>query len=173
LSNLNRTGLSQLQANNLVVTVSNFGTYTLTSNKRFVVILTGPGSCVPSDVSTNGNYVIMNRPDLLRRELFLTWQSANVENTVQNFAMIGEPPTGSRPVLWINRQGPTTNNVMLTWDAPSTGFILQQNTNLTANSWVNVTNVPALARNPTLGVYQNQVALAATAHQTFYRLWHP
>jgi hypothetical protein len=173
LSNLNKAGLAQLQTNGLVVTVSNFGTYTLTSNQRFVVVLTDFNSCIPSDVSTNGHFLILNRPDLLKKELFLTWQSANAENTVQNFAMVGDPPAGSRPTLRINRQGPTTNNVILTWDAPSTGFVLQQNTNITVNSWQAVENVPNVVRSATLGVYQNQVSVPATSRQEYYRLYHP
>jgi hypothetical protein len=154
----------------MVVTVSNFGTYTLTSNQRFVVVLAGSDRCIPSDVATNGHFIIMNRPDLLQKELFLTWQSANSENTVQNFAMVGEPPSGSRPVLWINRTGSKTNDLVLTWDAPSTGFVLQQNPNITANNWQIVENVPSVVRNSALGVYQNQVPVSASAQQMYYRL---
>ena len=171
LSNLNKTGLAQLQQRGMVVTVSNFGTYTLTSNQRFVVILAGSDSCIPSDVATNGHFIIMNRPDLLQKELFLTWQSANSENTVQNFAMVGEPPSGSRPVLLINRTGSKTNDLVLTWDAPSTGFVLQQNPNLTVNNWQIVENVPSVVRNSALGVYQNQVSVSASAQQMYYRLF--
>jgi hypothetical protein len=174
LSNLNPTGLQQLQTNGLVTMVTNFGVYTLNANTRFVVLLQGSEDCVPSDVATNGHYILLNRPDLLTRELFLSWQSTNSENTVANFALLSEPPVGSRPALTINAQRAFgTNSVQLAWDYPSIGFVLQQNSNLKTTNWVNVTNAPTVALSESLGVYQNQVFISSQPTQMFYRLVNP
>jgi hypothetical protein len=169
LSNLNLAGLEQLQTNGLVVTVTNFGSYDLASNQRFVLLLSGGTNCLPSDVIGTGNYLIMNRPDLLTRELFLAWQSTNSENVVQNFALLGEPPTGSLPALAISPQTGGTNAFLVTWPAPSTGFTLQQNPDLTTSNWVAAPS-PIVAMNPGLGVYQNQVVVSSTGGHMFYRL---
>jgi hypothetical protein len=46
-------------------------------------------------------------------------------------------PSQSAPVLSIAASG---NNVLLSWPSSFTGFILQQNSDLTTANWVNVTN---------------------------------
>ena len=58
-------------------------------------------------------------------------------------------------------------NVILSWPSPSTGFVLQQNSNLGVAGWLDVTNTPAVTNG------QNQVAIPATPQNNFFRLLHP
>jgi len=169
LSNLNGYGLAQLQSNNLVTAVTNFGVHTLGSGQRFVVLLQGGSEGLPPDVLTNGNFLIMNRPDLLTKELFLAWTSTNSQCSVENFAFVGEPPMATAPTLTIHLrgQGQSTNGVLLTWPAPSYGFVLQQNTNLETTNWVNVTITPTVVTG------QNQVIVSPANGTVFYRLKNP
>jgi len=173
LSNLNEAGLTQLQASNLVVTVTNFGTHTLGAQQRFIVLLQGGSGCLPDDVATNNNYLLLNRPDLVNKQLFLAWQSTNSQSSVNNFAFVGEPPTVALPTLNIALQKLGTNiTTRITWPQPSTGFVLQQNSNLLSTNWVTLSTVPTVTINPATGVAQNQVSLSTT-NRMFYRLAHP
>jgi hypothetical protein len=64
---------------------------------------------------------------------------------------------------------PKNGNLLLTWIVPSTNFVLQQNSDLTTASWMNVTNLPVL----NLTNLQNQVVLSPTNGSSFYRLKTP
>ena len=66
------------------------------------------------------------------------------------------------PVLSITFIGP--NTVSLSWPAPSTGYVLQQNSSLETTDWVNVTNVVNVIGG------QNQVDVTPAASMEFYRL---
>jgi len=73
--------------------------------------------------------------------------------------------TAGAPVLHIFVSA--TNTAVITWLAPATGFSLQQNTNLVANSWGPVTNSVN-----TVGS-DNQVIISPPAGNRFYRLFKP
>ncbi len=61
----------------------------------------------------------------------------------------------------------TNGNVILSWPAVAFGYVLQTRTNLTTNSWLNVTNAPGLNG----GSYT--VTLGATNQSRFFRLLSP
>ena len=61
----------------------------------------------------------------------------------------------------------TTNTAVVAWPAPSTGFSLQVNTNLVANNWSGVTNVPVVVGS------ENHVILNPPAGNRFFRLFKP
>ena len=61
----------------------------------------------------------------------------------------------------------TTNTAVVAWLAPSTGFNLQQNSNLVANSWIDVTNTVN-----TVGS-EKQVIINPPAGNRFFRLFKP
>jgi hypothetical protein len=169
IGDLNAAGLAALQANNRVTTVTNFGVHTLGSGASFVVLLDGQASCLPPAVLTNGNYLIMNQPQLLSRELFLTWKSTNNQSSVQNFTLMFEPPMmATDPTLAIQSQvlPGATNSVLLSWPAPATGFVLEQNTSLVSSNWVVVGTEPIV--NPTTGM--NEVSVSPATGNMFYRL---
>lgn len=66
------------------------------------------------------------------------------------------------PPLSIQFTGPST--VLLSWPAPSTRFMLQQNSSLDAPNWFNVTNVPTVVNGT------NEVTLSPVTGNEFYRL---
>ena len=54
--------------------------------------------------------------------------------------------------------------VLVSWPAPSTGYVLQQNTNLTTTNWVAVTNPPVVANG------EKQITVSPTVGNRYYRL---
>jgi hypothetical protein len=63
------------------------------------------------------------------------------------------------------RISPTsTDTIVVAWAAPSTGWTLQSNTNLTTNEWTDVTNAVVAVGG------ENQVTLSPMSGQTFFRL---
>jgi len=61
----------------------------------------------------------------------------------------------------------STNTVLVAWPAPSTGFSLQQNTNLNTTIWAGVTNAVNVVGS------ENQVIVAPPTGNRFYRLKNP
>ena len=72
-----------------------------------------------------------------------------------------EPVPGA-PDLTIERMSPSS--VLLAWPAPSNGFMLQQNTNLTTTNWVAVTNPPVVVNG------EKQVTVSPLVGNRYYRL---
>jgi hypothetical protein len=63
---------------------------------------------------------------------------------------------------------PSGNNVILSWAAPATGFVLESNNSLTAsNNWLTVSPAPVIANG------FNYVTNPITPGNKFYRLHHP
>ena len=54
--------------------------------------------------------------------------------------------------------------ILITWPAPSTGYVLQQSTNLTTTNWLAVTN-PAMVVNGEM-----QITVSPTVGNRYYRL---
>jgi hypothetical protein len=169
LSNLNRTLLTQLQQSNRMITVTNFGTNVLNRGQKFVVILQGDASHLPSNIS---NYVYLNRPDLLGKQLFAYVASTNNHMRVDNYTLLNTTPrvaAGGRPTL--NIQPGPTNTVNLSWPAAFTGYSLQQNTSLDdgGDGWFICSNgLPHPPKNGT-----NSVTVPMTSPTMFYRLSNP
>jgi hypothetical protein len=65
--------------------------------------------------------------------------------------------------LGIALSGP---NALLSWPYSATGFVLEQNPDLTTTNWTEVTDAPAL----NLTNWQKQLNISPTAGQQFYRL---
>jgi hypothetical protein len=88
-----------------------------------------------------------------------------------NFALTGgfwslyAVQTPGAPLLVINRTA--TNTAMIFWTYPSTGFALQQNTNLGTTNW---TGVPQTVTND--GTHNYIIVNPPTGNQ-FYRLFKP
>ena len=61
----------------------------------------------------------------------------------------------------------STNTVLVAWPAPSTGFSLQQNTNLSTTFWAGVTNTVNVVGS------ENQIIVAPPVGNRFYRLKNP
>jgi hypothetical protein len=71
--------------------------------------------------------------------------------------------TTPSPILNI---APFSSNVALSWLAPSTNFVLQQNSDLTTANWVTLTNTPVL----NLTNLQDEIILSPPADNGFFRL---
>jgi hypothetical protein len=78
-------------------------------------------------------------------------------NGVVAFTIV--PPSG--PPLTIARSG---SNVLISWDAPSTGFVLQKSSTMAAGSWVDVSTPPDVQNG------RNIVTEDASTGTQFYRL---
>jgi hypothetical protein len=62
-------------------------------------------------------------------------------------------------IEWVSQ-----SSVLLAWPAPSNGFMLQQNTNLTTTNWVAVTNSPVVVNG------EKQVTVSPLVGSRYYRL---
>jgi hypothetical protein len=104
LSNLNSMTMNQLQQNNQLITVTNFGSTLLDSNQQFVVILQGSASYLPGEIATNGLYLYLNQSNLVDRELFAAVTSSNQGVVVNNYTLLNMPPIMAAPptVTWAN-----------------------------------------------------------------------
>jgi hypothetical protein len=87
-----------------------------------------------------------------------------------NYAFLANGDDGLRADLLLpilNLSPTTTNTFVLSWPAPSTGFVLQHNTAFGSTNWVNVTNAPSVISN------WNQTVPSPSNASHFYRLRHP
>jgi len=91
----------------------------------------------------------------------LNWAGGSLTNgvTVQAVFDLNAPPL---PLLSI--QLTSSRAVVISWPAPSDGFVLQQNASLDPASWMTVTNATTVANG------QNQVIVSSTVGTQFYRL---
>ena len=77
------------------------------------------------------------------------------------WSIIAVQTTGA-PVLTVFRT--STNTVVVAWPAPSSGFVLQQNTVLESSNWLNVTATRVAVGD------QYEVIISPPTGNTFYRL---
>ena len=110
--------------------------------------------------STGGQYVVSGT---------IGQHDAGGPMTGGNYSLIGgfwsivaAIQTPGAPLLTVTLT--STNTVVITWPAPSTGFVLQQNNDLKTSLWGNV--------NATVNVVngQNQVIVSPPIGNAFYRL---
>lgn len=74
--------------------------------------------------------------------------------------------TPGAPILKIFHSN--TNTAIVSWPAPSTGWVLQQNTSVSSPAgWSNATNAVTQAGG------QNQIVVTLPTGNRFYRLFHP
>ena len=94
----------------------------------------------------------------------LNWGGSNLTSgqPVQAIFNVNVPPS---PRLSIRLT--STNTLVLSWPASSTGFNLQQKSTVTSTNWVAITNTPAVING------RNEVALSPPLGPQFYRLKYP
>lgn len=91
--------------------------------------------------------------------------SGGAYSVTGGFWALAAVQTAGAPVLHLTQSG---NHVILSWIAPSTGFVLQGNSDLTAtNNWLLTGPAPVT----TDGF--NYVTNTVTPGNKFYRLYHP
>jgi GxGYxYP putative glycoside hydrolase C-terminal domain/Legume lectin domain len=83
--------------------------------------------------------------------------AATSVQTISNFSFNSTPSAGIQP---------SAGNIVVSWPGATPGFTLQENADLTAANWVNVTNTAILTNN------LNQVMVPATSNM-YYRLALP
>jgi hypothetical protein len=66
-----------------------------------------------------------------------------------------------------------TNYVALSWPSWTTNLVVQYNSNLSANIWITVTNLPTLVTNTATHTTNYQIILPLNGRQDFYRLNSP
>jgi len=81
------------------------------------------------------------------------------------WGIIGSIQTPGSPLLSVFVT--STNTVIVSWPAPSTGFSLQQNSNLSTTNWSGMTNIVQNVGG------NNQVTIAPPIGNRFYRLVFP
>ena len=141
-SNLTAPLLQQLKTNNQFITISNFISKTLGEGAEFAVVLQGSASVLPASVQSNGNYILLNRPDLVNKELFVYFNSATSSATVGNYALANEPPMVAAPVPKLQIAPGGSNTVILSWPASAFGYSPWYETRLSQNGCQGHTQCP-------------------------------
>ena len=80
------------------------------------------------------------------------------------WAALAVVQTPGTPTLSIQA---TNQTLVLTWPAPATGYVLQENPSLTTTNWTTVSNAPAVV------VGEKRVTIASPLGNRFYRLSKP
>src|SRR5262249_43560677 len=90
LDRLNRETLERLRKEQRLETVFQFEQHHLLANDDFIIVLDGKLEDLPPDVAEKGNFLLLDRPDLLEpgRELFISAQSQAGEATVGAYAIV-------------------------------------------------------------------------------------
>jgi hypothetical protein len=168
LAELNRTTLENLKSGGQLQVIANFGIREVSPNSEFVVVLQGGTEDLPDNIRTNRNFILLNRPDLLDRELFVFVESSNEESATGMYALIGTPVVGNQPGgvqpprLEIVRIG--DGQIKICWPESSEGFVLQGALSLDPLVW-NVVNADVV-------VIDNKrcVTLPVSSKMRFFRL---
>jgi hypothetical protein len=159
-----------------------------TDDKTRIVLMVSDNGPIYSSTSSGMNWTVINTPGKYQfpltsgpegggfyAEATLHSSSQNQMSTnspALNWYAIGTAPDGSKlvmtedssqpaPVLTITHSG---NVVIVSWPSLFTGFVLQQNNDLTATNWIDVTNAVGVVGE------QNQVIMPPTSSNNFYRL---
>lgn len=109
--------------------------------------------------STNSQYAVsgtIGQPDAI------AGMSGGSYSLAGGFWGLIAVPTPGAPLLSIFRTA--TNSVVITWPAPSTGFVLQQNSAIGTTNWANLTTTNIVVGG------QNQVTISAPKGIQFFRL---
>jgi hypothetical protein len=78
------------------------------------------------------------------------------------WSLVAAVQTPGAPLLTVFHT--PTNTVVISWPAPSTGFLLQQNSDLNTVNWLNVSTTPIVVGG------QNEVIVSPPVGNEFYRL---
>lgn len=142
LADLNRALLDKLQREGRVEKVEQFGTRQLPANGNFIVTFRGTVEDLPPKVREAGNYLILQRPEYLDRQLLVFVESSNDEAVSGSFALLGTAPLANEPQP---QHGPgleikliDDGVVQLCWPEPPAGYLLQSTPQLVPSRWTTV-----------------------------------
>ena len=133
--------------------------------------LTAPGTVTVSWPVTSTDFVLEENLD----SKTANWVTVPVTPSVTNGTnlVVVSPPAGNRyyRLAYATPTPPALsvvftngNTAVITWPAPSIGFILQENASLTAPNWVDVTNLPTVVNG------KNDVILSPVTGDEYFRL---
>ncbi|MHB1035549.1 MAG: PEP-CTERM sorting domain-containing protein [Pirellulales bacterium] len=91
LGDLNRSMLDRLVRDQTVQPISRFNDRWMAPGEDFILVLEGSENDLPREVLSKGNYLLLNRPDLLDKQLFLFAQSKTDEATIGTYGLVGIP----------------------------------------------------------------------------------
>lgn len=133
--------------------------------------LTAPGTVSVSWPATATDFVLEENTDLRTTD----WVTVPISPTLANGTnlVVVSPPAGNRyyrlayavptpPTLKVEFTNGST--AVITWPAPSAGFVLQVNTSFTEPNWMDVTNLPTVING------MNQVILSPLTGDEYFRL---
>ncbi|MFC1633276.1 LamG-like jellyroll fold domain-containing protein [Planctomycetota bacterium] len=91
LDDLNRNTLEQLQSEEALEYVDEFQERIMQPGEDFIIVLDGNEPSLPGEILERGNFLILDRPDLLEGEVFVFAQSTDVLGTgsVGTYALLG------------------------------------------------------------------------------------
>jgi hypothetical protein len=135
LDDLNADKLAELEVMGFVEDFPVFAPTEIEANEDFILVLDGMLPDLPPDLQINGNFLILDRPDLVGQELFVYVQSQTPESIVGNYSLVNEAPILNTGILG---------------DLDGDGFVGIADLNIVLGSWNQ--NVPPAdpAADPTL-----------------------
>jgi hypothetical protein len=147
-------------ATQLIITDTPVNTFTYNSIQSYFTNLAFTNLYAVSDTFPSGGVT----GSLSGNVITLNWAGGQLtgNQTVQVVFNVNLP---AAPTLDI--QPTPTNSVVISWPAASSGFNLQQNTNLISTNWVSVTNSPVVING------LNEVIVSPPLGTRFYRLSYP
>jgi hypothetical protein len=100
LADLNQNTFMELQNEEALEYIVEFQERTIQSGEDFIIVLDGNEPGLPAEILEKENFLILNRPDLLEGEVFVSAQSKDEAGTiiVGNYALLGGPLNG-RPEI--------------------------------------------------------------------------
>lgn len=171
LKDLNRRLLDRLEREKRIEKVEQFGTRELPANGNFIVTFQGTIEDLPPKVRESGNFLILQRPQYLDRELLVFVESANDEAVAGSYALLGTTPVGNvtqpqlGPALEIERVD--KDLVRICWPEPPAGYLLQATTRLAPARWVTLEDQGKVEKG------QRCVIVKSGERQMFFRLINP
>ena len=171
LADLNRALLTKLQRAGRVEKIPQFEQRQLPANGNFIVTFQGNVEDLPEKIRASGNFLILQRPQYLDRELLVFVESANNESVAGSYALMGTAPLANVPQP---QQGPPLDikllkdrRVQICWPEPPTGYVLQSTPQLVPARWTTVADQGKPANG------SRCVILPASEKQMFFRLVNP
>lgn len=105
LKDLDEDLIDVLQSRNLLEEIKDFNPIFLGGQgpEDFIILFQGDEKTLPPEVLDQGNYLVLDRPDLLQGELLITVLSETEDAQVRSFAILGVPagnPISLEEVTW-------------------------------------------------------------------------
>ncbi len=171
LKDLNRRLVDRLIREKRIEKIEQFGTRNLPANGNFIVTFQGNIEDLPPKVRESGQYLILQRPQYLDRELLVFVESSNAESTTGSYALLGTTPVGNitQPQLGPGLEIRHLDGelVQVCWPEPPTGYLLQATPRLAPARWTTLEDQGKVDNG------RRCVILKAGERQMFFRLINP